>query len=301
MNQLLFYLVILLTNIIQGITGFAGTILAMPVSIDLVGYNTAQPILNFLGLLAGVYVAIGHRKSICFREVGKIILFMAAGIFAGFGLKHLVVGHEKILYVAFGCFILFIAVKGLVKTLFGGKLPTAVRRTAAGSRNAVVTEAGGRQQVSVDGTATGGWQPAPTVVWPDGSDSTMEPAQAVEKKQLPSWESDAVLAGAGVIHGIFVSGGPLVVSYLSGRVPDKEAFRSTISTVWIVLNGIILASDIAAGLYTAPVVREQLISIPFLLGGMVIGGALFRRMQQKTFMLLTYVLLIASGILMLFK
>ena len=244
MNQLLFYLVILLTNIIQGITGFAGTILAMPVSIDLVGYNTAQPILSFLGLLAGVYVAIGHRKSICFREVGKIILFMAAGIFAGFGLKHLVVGHEKILYVAFGCFILFIAVKGLVKTA-GVKI--------------------------------------------------------LEKKQLPSWESDAVLAGAGVIHGIFVSGGPLVVSYLSGRVPDKEAFRSTISTVWIVLNGIILASDIAAGLYTAPVVREQLISIPFLLGGMVIGGALFRRMQQRTFMLLTYVLLIASGILMLFK
>ncbi len=34
---------------------------------------------------------------------------------------------------------------------------------------------------------------------------------------------------------------------------------------------------------------------------MVIGGALFRRMQQRTFMLLTYVLLIASGILMLFK
>ena len=30
MNYLLFYIVILLSNIIQGITGFAGTILAMP-------------------------------------------------------------------------------------------------------------------------------------------------------------------------------------------------------------------------------------------------------------------------------
>ena len=30
MNYILFLLVILLTNIIQGITGFAGTILAMP-------------------------------------------------------------------------------------------------------------------------------------------------------------------------------------------------------------------------------------------------------------------------------
>lgn len=244
MNQILFYLVILLTNIIQGITGFAGTILAMPVSIDLVGYNTAQPILNFLGLLAGVYVALGHRKSIRYKEVGKIIVFMAAGIFAGFGLKHLVAGHEKVLYVVFGCFILFIAVKGLLKTL--------------------------------------------------GISERKE-------NNLPSGESVAVLAGAGVIHGIFVSGGPLVVSYLSGRLHDKEAFRSTISTVWIVLNGIILVSDITAGLYTAPVVREQFISIPFLLGGMVIGGALFKHMQQRTFMILTYVLLIASGILMLFK
>lgn len=274
MNQLLFYLVILLTNIIQGITGFAGTILAMPVSIDLVGYNTAQPILNFLGLLAGVYVALGHRKSIRYKEVGKIIAFMAAGIFAGFGLKHLVAGHEKILYVAFGLFILFIAVKGLLNTLgIQEKRPENITGNSEGQAIGL-TQAAGVQS---------------------GDEA------AAERKPIPSWESDAVLAGAGVIHGIFVSGGPLVVSYLSGRVPDKEAFRSTISTVWIVLNGIILVSDIAGGLYTAPVVREQFISIPFLLGGMVIGGALFKRMQQRTFMLLTYVLLIASGILMLLK
>lgn len=37
MNYILFLLVILLTNIIQGITGFAGTILAMPPGLMLVG------------------------------------------------------------------------------------------------------------------------------------------------------------------------------------------------------------------------------------------------------------------------
>ena len=36
-NYIVFFLVILLANIIQGITGFAGTILAMPPSLMLVG------------------------------------------------------------------------------------------------------------------------------------------------------------------------------------------------------------------------------------------------------------------------
>ena len=40
MNTVLFYIIIFLTNVIQGITGFAGTILAMPPSLILVGYDS---------------------------------------------------------------------------------------------------------------------------------------------------------------------------------------------------------------------------------------------------------------------
>ena len=60
-NYIVFFLVILLANIIQGITGFAGTILAMPPSLMLVGYSVAKPVLNVLGLLSGIYVFVGHR------------------------------------------------------------------------------------------------------------------------------------------------------------------------------------------------------------------------------------------------
>ena len=42
-NQILFYIVILLTNIIHGITGFAGTILAMPPSLMLVATTSQSP------------------------------------------------------------------------------------------------------------------------------------------------------------------------------------------------------------------------------------------------------------------
>ena len=64
MNQILFFTVILLTNIIQGITGFAGTILAMPPSLMLVGYDIAKPILNVLAIFSGVYVFAGNYKKV---------------------------------------------------------------------------------------------------------------------------------------------------------------------------------------------------------------------------------------------
>lgn len=72
MNYILFLLVILLTNIIQGITGFAGTILAMPPGLMLVGYPVAKPVLNVLGLLSGIYVFTGNYKSVCWKELRKL-------------------------------------------------------------------------------------------------------------------------------------------------------------------------------------------------------------------------------------
>ena len=87
MTYIVFYVLITLCNIIQGITGFAGTVLAMPFSIMLVGYATAKPVLNWLGLVAGVYVFIGNRKHVNWKELKKIVIVMALGILCGSFLK----------------------------------------------------------------------------------------------------------------------------------------------------------------------------------------------------------------------
>ena len=71
MNTVLFYIIIFLTNVIQGITGFAGTILAMPPSLILVGYDVAKPILNVLGILAGVYVFVTQWKHVDWKQLEK--------------------------------------------------------------------------------------------------------------------------------------------------------------------------------------------------------------------------------------
>ena len=83
MSEILFYIVIFLANIIQGITGFAGTILAMPFSIHLVGYLVAKPVLNVLGIIAGIYVVVGGYKNVNIRELKRVTCYMGIGIIVG--------------------------------------------------------------------------------------------------------------------------------------------------------------------------------------------------------------------------
>lgn len=251
-NNILFLLVILLSNVIQGITGFAGTILAMPPSLMLVGYPVAKPVLNVLGLLSGIYVFAGNYKRVCWKELKKIVAVMAVGIIGGILIKGLFEGKDQILYKLLGVFIIFLSVQGWLSLQKGGKKQ----------------ESGAEAQAPANGDSP--------VLY-------------------------LILALAGIAHGIFVSGGPLLISYLTKKIQDKVSFRATISTVWVFLNSMILVDDIRAGLWNAQLCKIQLISIPFLLLGMFVGGKLYARMSQRLFMMITYVLLFISGITLLVK
>ena len=105
MNEILFYAVIFIANVIQGITGFAGTVIAMPFSIRLVGLNTASAVLNVLGLLAGVYVLVQHHRYVRWKELGRILVFMGPALFAGIALKHVLSFDPHILYVTLGVIV----------------------------------------------------------------------------------------------------------------------------------------------------------------------------------------------------
>lgn len=242
MKELLFFVTIFLANIIQGITGFAGTILAMPFGIMLMGYDVAKPVLNVLGLLSGIYVFLGNREYVNRKELKRIVLVMVIGIFAGMWLKHFVGTNEMILYQALGIFVVLLAVHGLYRM-------KAVRN---------------RQE---------------------------EDGQKEHRMR-----DFLLLTAAGIVHGIFVSGGPLLIGYLTGRISDKRSFRATISTVWILLNTIILIGDIHAGMWNKSNLCILGISFPVLMAGMFAGGKLYQSMSQRFFMILTYVLLLISGV-----
>ena len=112
---LLFFAVILGANVIQGITGFAGTLLAMPFSLMLVGYATAKPVLNVLGLLSGIYVFLGSRRFVNGRELLKICVVMTVGIIAGIFLRRSLTSYARVLYIALGVMIIVISVQRLLQ------------------------------------------------------------------------------------------------------------------------------------------------------------------------------------------
>lgn len=243
MKYILFLIVVLLSNIVQGITGFAGTILAMPPSLMLVGYNLAKPILNVLGLLSGVYVFFTHGKEVNWKEVKKITIIMVVGILSGIYLKTFFIGKEQILYKLLGVFVLVLAIQGLYKIYI----------------------------------------------------------KNLEEKNQSKKGSLAILISAGIVHGMFVCGGPLLIGYLSKKIKDKVSFRATISTVWIILNSIIMFDDIRLGLWNIDCIKLLVISVPVLILGMFIGAKLYSKMSQELFMKITYILLIVSAVSLFIK
>ncbi len=250
MNEILFYIVILLSNIIQGITGFAGTILAMPFSLKLVGMNVAVPVLNVLGLLSGVYVFAGNYKHVDKKVLGYILKVMAPCVLLGLFLKHLLSGNPSLLYYILGGIVLGISIHGLF--------------------------------------------------------SWFKKAGATESEKANNSSAHKglmllLLISSGIVHGMFVCGGPLLISFLTKKLPEKQAFRATISTTWIFLNGVILISQILGGMWTLPLLKTCAISLPFLFAGMFIGGLLYKKMSQRFFVLLTYILLFIAGLSLFFK
>lgn len=55
---LLFQLVLFFANTVQAITGFAGTVLAMPPSTYLLGLDNAKVVLNAMAWVSGLMIAI---------------------------------------------------------------------------------------------------------------------------------------------------------------------------------------------------------------------------------------------------
>lgn len=234
-SKCLFLVIVFVSNVIQVITGFAGTMLAMPPSIMLIGADRARAILNCLGLCVSIGICIRCRKNILWKKLGNIIIWMGIGMFAG--LRMLRFLPQDILFYGYGLIIIAIALKNMI-------CPNKMAK--------------------------------------------------MEKLAIP------ILFLAGMVHGMFVSGGALLVMYAVEAIPDKEHFRATISAVWVVLNSLLLLDHICLGLFDLPTILLGASSLLPLFLAFVVGNYLCRKIKQETFLKITYVLLVISGISMIF-
>ncbi|BAK43498.1 sulfite exporter TauE/SafE family protein [Eggerthella sp. YY7918] len=123
----------------------------------------------------------------------------------------------------------------------------------------------------------------------------------ISKRQrfLPEWALWGVLVSAGLIQGMFVSGGALLVIYAMQKMTDKQQFRTTLSMVWAILNFIYAAIAFAQGSFTSDVVQVVGMCIPLAVLATFLGNRLQRRISKEKFLTLTYVLLLCIGLILL--
>ena len=236
LKDVMFLVVVFLTNIIQGITGFAGTVLAMPPGIFLQGIDTAKMVLNILGILASLWIVSVSYKDINWKEVKKILFFMVIG--TALGMKIFTLLPLEFLLKIYAIFIILMALKGI---FIKGEMTT------------------------------------------------------------PEWVLVGVILLAGVIHGMFVSGGPLIMIYVAKKLKSKCSFRATLAIVSIVLNTYLAFSHYNQGIFTSENLKLLYLSIPPFALGMIVGNILHHKMSQATFLKLSYILLSISGVALIAK
>lgn len=231
MKNMIFLLVLFIANVIQAITGFAGTLLAMPPAMMLIGVQEAKVILNIMAFLSCFALVVKGYRQIQWKILVQIILYMAIGMVVGIWIfEHL---SSDVLLPIYAGMIMLIAVKKLL-------IPKEIK--------------------------------------------------------IPQWGLKLILLIAGVIHGMFVSGGALLVVYATAVLKEKESFRSTIAAVWVVLNIGLMISDLLKGYMTYNVMKLTGISIIPLFLAIYVGNKIHEKIGQKAFMKMTYILLFISGI-----
>jgi len=126
-------------------------------------------------------------------------------------------------------------------------------------------------------------------------------ASATVDKPIPRAASSAAMLGAGVIHGIYAAGGPLLVYAIGREGLSKKVFRSSLSMIWIVLNIILVTRYVLAGEYDREVALGILWLVPTVPLGIVLGEWVHHRVDERTFKKVVLVLLCAAAISMIVR
>lgn len=126
-------------------------------------------------------------------------------------------------------------------------------------------------------------------------------ASAALGKPVSKAASVSALFSAGIIHGIYASGGPMLVYAVGREGLTKKAFRSTLSMVWIILNLILVARFLLAGDYDRKVALDILLLVPAVPLGIMVGEWVHHKVDERRFKIVVLLLLIAAAISLIIR
>lgn len=114
----------------------------------------------------------------------------------------------------------------------------------------------------------------------------------------PVGQTQLLVAAAGITHGLFASGGPLLVYALAGRQLGKAAFRATLISLWLILNGVLCAIFLLQGRIAAHL-PEVAGYLPVVALSVWLGNHLHHRIDEARFRVLVFRLLALVGLALL--
>ena len=131
------------------------------------------------------------------------------------------------------------------------------------------------------------------IIWFAGSE-LWRGRQNATSPAKPIWAVRILILLAGVSHGLFASGGPLLVYSMAGLPLDKLRFRATLATVWLVLNSILSCIYLMDG-QLLPALPKVGAYLPLLLAGFWVGERLHHRVDELQFRNAIFLLLLVTG------
>lgn len=125
--------------------------------------------------------------------------------------------------------------------------------------------------------------------------------RAAPPAALPATASWGMLGLAGVLHGAFATGGPLVVYVLSRSPIGKATFRGTLSLLWALLAVVLLAKWSWSGFLTTSTLVLSGKLLPSMVVGLVVGDVLHRKVEERHFRGFVNAMLLVFGVILLVR
>lgn len=111
----LIFAVILVANTASSLTGFGGTVLALPFVAMIIGVKMAVPVLVVQAWVLAIFICAEARRSISWRDWAKIVVFVVLGLPVGLWVAGVV--REEPLKLALGLFTLALGSYGMIRPL----------------------------------------------------------------------------------------------------------------------------------------------------------------------------------------
>lgn len=116
-----------------------------------------------------------------------------------------------------------------------------------------------------------------------------------ESAPLSGAAAAPIMVAAGVLHGIYATGGPLLVYAIGRSGLDKRRFRSTLAAVWLSLNLALTTAFAAAGRFSGQALPRLAVLVPVAALAIAAGEWGHRRVDERRFRTIVFSLLLIAG------